>query len=297
MEEYAMTGIQYGMQLEEREASLCISPGFQGTGKSYQTIHMIVRYMKMHPNRKILIYDVQGEFTHENCLKHGVNINIPILPHDVASIQRFTAHQYERVRRIVPIDPATGQRLDIKGMKMLLADILKNMGKGLLLIEDMNKYLRQTKDMDEIVSILIGLRHQNLDAIIHLQSLAKIDPTLWENTKYIRMHWQTDSLDRIKGRIPNYRLCKVAQLLVDHMYYDKGNERFFCWVYPQKNKICGQFSEADFKLAYYRYLKAEKNELKEMCSMLGLDKNKIADRERAVNECYKRAIKMYGNKL
>lgn len=281
--------------LEEREAGLAIATGYQSTGKSYQTLYTFRRYLALHPNRKVLIYDVNGEFTQENCRKHGWDVYIPRLGTSLAEIQRFTAHKTERIRRIVPTDPETGRKLDIPGMKNLLKLILENFTKGLLLVEDMNKYLLQTRHIEEIVSILISLRHQNLDAIIHLQSLAKIDPTLWENAKYIRMHWQTDSIDRIESRIPCVKLVKIAKYLVDYFAYEKDNKRFLVWVIPQENKLWGEFSKADFKLAFYRYLKTEKSELRETAAIMDIDIKKFDDRMKVVNYLYKKNLYMYGN--
>ena len=131
--------------VDERQAALTIAPGFQGTGKTYRTLHDIIRYLRLHPDRKVLIYDVNGEFNYESCKKHGIDINIPVLGTSIADIQRFTFHQTERIRRIIPNDPKTGERLDIAGMKNLLKDILTHFSKGFLLIEDMNKYLLQVR--------------------------------------------------------------------------------------------------------------------------------------------------------
>ncbi len=278
---------------EPRQAALTVATGFQGTGKTYRTLHDIRRYMALHPNRKVLIYDVNGEFNYESCMKHGVDMNIPVLGPSVIDITRFTYHKTERIRRILPIDEK-GNRLDLSGMKNLLKDILNNFRKGLLLIEDMNKYLMQVRSMEEIVSILISLRHQNLDVIIHLQSLAKIDPTLWENTKYIRMHYQTDLVDRIEARITNYRLYKIAQLLVNYMYNDIDDKTFFCNIYTQQNKITGNFSKQDFKLAFYRYLKSERRELSDCQKILRVP-NTPDGTKRAVNYLFERALSMYGN--
>lgn len=280
---------------ETREASLVISTGYQGTGKSYQTLYTIRRYLAIHPSRKVLIYDVNGEFDQENCRKHGWDIYIPRLSPKIGDIQRFSAHSTERIKRIVPIDEETGKRYDITGMKNILKTILENFNKGLLLIEDMNKYLLQVRHMEEIVSTLISLRHQNLDAIVHLQSLAKIDPTLWENAKYIRMHWQTDGIERIEGRVPYFKLVRIAKFIVDYHYYELKDKRFFIWVSPQENTISGAFSKADFKLGLYRYLKADKTELRETCDIMNLDHKKFEDRMKAVDYLYRRNFFMYGN--
>lgn len=282
---------------EEREASLTISTGYQGTGKSFQTLYTIKRYLAIHPNRKVLIYDVNDEFGYENCAKHGWPVAIGKLTPDLNNIQRFTAHQTERIRRIVPIHPGTGQRFNIPEMKNMLKIILENFTKGFLLVEDMNKYLLNVRHIEEIVSTLISLRHQNLDAMIHLQSLAKIDPTLFENAKFIRMHWQTDNIDRIESRVPYYKLVKIAKYIVDYYYHEKQDKRFYLWVLPQQNKLYGAFSKADYKLGLYRYFKTEKREFKETCDIMQKNHKVPQDRIDVMNYLYRKHLYMYGNEV
>jgi hypothetical protein len=165
-----------------REASLSVSTGFQGTGKSFQTLYLMVRYLKMHPKRKVLIYDINNEFGPETCRSHGINIDIKRIKPTEESIVKFTNHPEERIRRITPINEK-GEKMTIEEMKNLLDLILRKFTRGFLLIEDMNKYLLQVRYIEQIVSSLISLRHQNLDVMIHLQSLAKVDPTIWDNTQ------------------------------------------------------------------------------------------------------------------
>lgn len=49
-----------------REAGLTLSPGRQGVGKSHATIQLMNEYVKDRPGipgRRVLILDVNGEFT------------------------------------------------------------------------------------------------------------------------------------------------------------------------------------------------------------------------------------------
>lgn len=276
---------------KEREASLSIATGFQGTGKSYQTLHNIVRYLNFHPQRKVLIYDINGEFGYETCRSHGVDIDIKRIEPSKEAIAKFTGHATERIKRITPINK-DGEKMSISEMKDLLDMILRTFKRGFLLIEDMNKYLLQVRHIEQIVSSLISLRHQNLDVMIHLQSLSKIDPTLWENTKFLRMHYQTDTIDRIESRVPNFKLIKIAKFIVDDKYY-QGNKNFYLWCYLQQNKLVGAFSMRDFKLAYYRYLKSEKRELADQMALMNL--TKLEEMPIAFEQLFKRAIHIYGN--
>lgn len=272
-----------------REAGLTIAPGFQGTGKTYQSLCAIVEYLRAHPDRKVLIYDVNNEYGPESCREHGFNLNIKMLYPDKNEIMRFTAHATERIRRIVPVHPDTGQDFNTEEMKDMLKDIVLTFRKGLLIIEDLNTYLTETKHIQEVLGIITRLRHKNLDIIIHLQSLAAVDTKMWQNCRYLRMHWQADDIDRYKTRIPNFKLIKIAQLLCDYNYVEKENKRFYCWVHRLTNKISGPFTKADFVVALYRYLALDGDELKNAILM---NEN---NREKGLDYCMRRGLSMYGN--
>jgi hypothetical protein len=97
-----------------------------------------------------------------------------------------------------------------------------------------------------------------MDILISLQSLAKLDPTLFQNAGWIRMHHQLDNVSVYKQRIPVYHVVKIAQLLVDEKYAN-GDERFFLYIDASHSKIKGPFTKEDFQTACTAYLSITKN--------------------------------------
>ena len=286
--------VTVAMPLDLREAGLVVCTGFQGTGKSYQTLHDVQRYLRMHPNRKSLFFDVNKEYGIDGCAKHGLNMLIKTLGPTAADIQRFTAHSIIEPRRVLAQDPKTGEDMNTEQMTETLATIMTNFRHGILLIEDMNTYITDVRYIQRIESIIVRLRHRELDTIVHFQTLSALDTKMWQNVRYIRMHWQSDPVDRYEKRISNFKLVKIAQLLVDYMHDDRGDERFFVWIHMLKNKITGKFSKADFKLAVYRYLLLEGSELRDAEKLVGNIPNQ---REAAFNRCYQKAVRLYGNSV
>jgi hypothetical protein len=101
-----------------------------------------------------------------------------------------------------------------------------------------------------------------------------------------------DDIDRYKGRIPNYELFKISQLMVNEKYY-KGSERFFCYVMNQLNKIKGAFSKKDFIVACRQYLELHPAKVKSVMQKYGKDYNaKVKAMKECIFDLYK---KYYGN--
>jgi len=285
------------MLLTPREAGMTAATGFQGTGKTFNTLRDIIRYLHLHQDRKALIFDPNGEYTQQECRKHGCDVNIPTLLLDPYEIQRFAAHQTERIRRITPFD-RHGNKLNIQGMKDAMSMILDNFRKGIFLAEDMNKYLTNVRHVEDILSRMISLRHSNLDVILHLQSISKLDPTMWENVKYVRMHYQADNVSRIENRLPDYAIFKIAQEIINRHYNELGNKRFFLWIDLLNRKILSTasgLSMQEFAIGYYRYLMIDKTDWREMASRLRLDSKSEQNSQKIFNALLNQnGLLMYG---
>ena len=162
---------------------------------------------------------------------------------------------------------------------------------GLLVLEDINKYLTETKDA-KIIGALTTNRHRDLDIYIHLQSLSALTTRMWQNCNVIRFHYQLDDIDRYKARIPFYELLKIAQLMVNEKYFN-GDERFFCYVMCQQNKIKGAFSKKDFIVACRMYLELHPAKVKSIMQKYGKGyDSKVKATKECIFELYK---KYYGN--
>ena len=90
--------------------------------------------------------------------------------------------------------------------------------------------------MEDIVSGLVNLRHRACDVLISYQSLRPVEPRIWQNSRWIRMHYQADNVNDIKNKLPNVTLFKIAQIMVNNRYFN-GDKRFFIYIYNFQNKI------------------------------------------------------------
>jgi hypothetical protein len=233
------------MSEKEREPLLMCVTGRKGVGKTYTTTKMLYDYIKPNPRtgkkgRKVLIYDVNMEYTQFKTI-------------GIKDVKRFAHSEKPQVRRVLPVDEH-GNVLKIDEMVDILNIILQDFRGGLLLLEDINRYMLQAKTQD-IIGVITTCRHRDLDIVCHYQSLSALDPRMWQNSNYIRFHSQMDDIERYKQRIPNFEMFKIAQYLVEYHYYKKKNPRFYCFVANDDNFITGAFSPADFKFACIEYLK------------------------------------------
>jgi hypothetical protein len=229
--------------IERREPILMCATGKKGVGKTYTTMGLINSYIKPNKKtgkkaRKVLIYDINMEYTDYK----AISIK------DVASFSRQSKIE---VRRVLPMT-ADGKIATLEQMIDLLHKIITNYRGGLLILEDINRYLIQAKTV-EIIGLLATNRHRDLDIICHFQSLSALDPRMWQNTTFVRFHYQLDDIKRYAQRVPNYEMFKIAQCLLEFKYLKKGDKRFFCYVACDENYITGNFTKLDFQEACEDY--------------------------------------------
>lgn len=226
-----------------REPILVVATGQKKVGKTYTTTKLIDQYTRSNPQngkegRKVLIYDVNMEYTQFRAIA-------------LKDVKRFTMQKKIEVRRVLPrLDDGSIAKMD--EMMAIMAEILDSFAGGLLVLEDINRYLIGTQTQ-EIIGTITTNRHRDLDIIIHLQSLAALTPRLWQNTSVIRFHKQQDLIDRYKPRIPYFEQLKIAEFLVNNQYF-KGNERFFCYVSGEEGYIRGEFSKLSLLEACKEYV-------------------------------------------
>lgn len=275
------------MSEETREATVMVTVGARGVGKTHQNLHLINRYVKDKPatkvrGRKVLIFDTNGEYTQESFKRAGIN-DLVIKNLAVKDIENFVSNPTIEARRIDAKMLTVNEKIEV------LKYILQKFRVGMLVLEDINNYLLQMQSVQEIVGKLTTARHVALDILISLQSLAKVDPTLFQNAGWIRMHHQLDNVDRYKNRIPSYDVIKIAQLLVDKKY-DGGDERYFLYVSSFYNKLKGNFIKQDYRDACVAYLATTKNaDIKQEMQISG---KKFDDAKEVV---LTRLMKYYGN--
>ena len=140
-----------------------------------------------------------------------------------------------------------------------LHHILENYQNGLLLIEDINKFVSDSLPND-LVGSIITQRHVSVDVITHFQSLGKAaHPKLWANCNWLRYHQCDDTVERHKNKFGgNIEHLKILEKMVN-IEYEKGNKRFYAYLNKDDGTIQGDFSKKQFQFAIYQYLQDNYN--------------------------------------
>jgi hypothetical protein len=272
----------------QREAGMMVCTGIQGVGKTYQNMYVIKDYVKNKfynkvPGRKCLIFDTNGEYTKEEFAKNDIpNFN----PKRIAlkDIVDWSKANVAECRRI------DAKHVGIKEKKEILEYLLKNYRNGMLVIEDVNTYILSMTHMEEIVGGIVNLRHRAVDVLISYQSLRPVEPRVWQNGRWIRMHYQADNVNDIKGKVSNPTLMKIAQLIVNNRYFN-GDKRFFVYIHNFANKIEGKYTKKEFLDACRQYLNANKKYLREYKEM-----NNCSQEEAIEGQAKQYLEQYYGNK-
>jgi len=238
--------------------------GIQGVGKTYRNMHIIADYVRDKPKtkvrgRKCLIFDTNGEYTVEQFSKNDIP-NFVVTRIALKDVEQWSRTETAECRRI------DAKNLGIKEKKEAVEFLLKVYRNGMLVLEDINTYILSVTFMEEIVGGLVNLRHRAVDVMISYQSLRPVEPRIWQNSRWVRFHYQADNVMDIKNKVTNVTLFKISQLLVNEKYFN-GDKRFFVYIHNFNNKIQGEFSKEDFENACRKYLSANKKEAKEYQQM------------------------------
>lgn len=226
-----------------REPQLGVAVGKRGIGKTYTTIEIMKSYItgyggKSRP-RRVLIMDVNDEFENVKAIR-------------LADVPKFSMHPKIEARRVRPFTEE-GTKMTLRDICDALYLILESFKGGLLLIEDINKYLTHHLPKD-VVGAICTNRHSDLDIILHYQAIGKIPVTVWENANWVRFHKNNQSVDRHEKKFEDrYEMMKLVEQLVDRQY-DQGNKRFFVYADLDYNKIRGALSKGMAEQAIEDYM-------------------------------------------
>lgn len=235
----------------ERETGMMCTTGVQGVGKTYQNMHIISKYVtdKLDTKvkgRKVLIYDTNGEYTEQEFINNKIyNIKPKLIA--LKDVEAFGYSNLIEVRRI------DAKHLTIDEKQAVLEFVLRLYKNGLFVVEDVNTYILQMHHLKEVIGRLVNLRHRAADVLISYQSLRAVEPRVWANSRWVRMHFQADKVDDIKGKITNPELYKIAQIMVNHRYHN-GYERFFVYITHSGQKIMGQFTRKEYEASCRKFL-------------------------------------------
>lgn len=254
--------------------------GKKGVGKTYTTLQVIKNYVK--PNRKtgkkprkVLIYDINMEYTDFKVIS-------------IDDIPKYSRQSKVEIRRVLPILDG-GKMATLSEMLVILNQIIENFRGGMLVLEDINRYLIQSKTTD-VIGLLATNRHRDLDIICHFQSLSALDPRMWQNTSFVRFHYQIDDIKRYAQRIPNFELFKIAQCLVSIKYLKMNDKRFYVHIASDDNFITGNFTRRDYELACRDYLMSYPKAVNDVLKRYG---NSAEGREKATKHVISELFQKY----
>jgi hypothetical protein len=235
-----------------REPLLGCAVGRKGVGKSFQTLRMIDSYLKGNPlagvkARRVLVLDVNDEF---NQFK-GIRLE---------DVPRFCKSPIIEARRIRIFKP-DGKKMTLNEIADTLFKILNCFYGGMLLIEDINRYVSDSLPND-LIGAICTQRHVDTDIIMHFQTIGKVaHPKIWGNLNWIRYHKTDDTVERHKNKFAgNVEHLQLLEIMVNKKYYN-GDQRFFVFFDKDDGKIRGNFSKKEFMEAIDEYLEENYNKV------------------------------------
>ena len=277
-----------------RECRVIIACGKKGVGKSVETIRMIDEYVSGNPSkgvppRKALIFDVNDEFS--SFWYFGVQRSIKAIA--IKDIMKFSMHPKVEARRIRPFWD-DGKKMTINDMGEVLGIILDKYRNGLLLVEDINKYLSDAMPADLIGSLATS-RHIGLDIVSQFQNIGRAgNQTLLGNLNMIRLHKTNDTVERHKNKFEEKtEILQIAEYLINKRYFD-GDIRYFVYVDTENMKIRGKFTKLEVEDAIHQYISERYSRIiSPMLQMRDKKGVKIHTEESALSEANKNLMKTY----
>ena len=279
--------------MEPRQHKLGIVTGEKGSGKSNTTLGTILDINRGNisiglPPRNVLIIDVNNEYGE---FKHFSNHYKPVTGFDfqtykikaigVKHMGWMSEHKVAMVRRLVMLRE-DGTKMSIEELQDHLYYVLQTFGNGVLMIEDINKYTTHSFS-NEMIGAIISHRHSNVDAIIQYQSIGKVNPTLWQNMNWLRMHRDGDSARRIMARIPEiHQYIQLAQEIINKKFRE-GEKRTFVYYNKDEMVVKGLFDEDEAREAVMKVISINQSQLlKPLVEQMDLKGNKIYTKEEAI---------------
>lgn len=272
-----------------REPLLGAAVGKKGVGKTYQTIILLNKYVRGNPangivGRKVLILDVNDEFSQYK-------------PIALDQIVTFSASPIPEIRRVRTLH-TNGKRMTLNEIADALFYILENYRGGLLLIEDINRYVSDSLPND-LIGAICTQRHMDLDIIMHFQALGRIVPKIWQNLNWLRFHKNSESVHKHRNKFPDKEIIfKLAESIVDEQY-ESGNQRFFLYVDLDTEKIKGAFDQTIFNRGVNKFISENNNiTIKPLLNKRDDKGRLVYDYSSALNYLRKFYLqKFYGNKV
>lgn len=267
-----------------REPQLGVAVGKKGVGKTFTTNIMLQNYVQGNPQkgvqgRRALILDVNDEFSHIRAIA-------------LKDIVRFSVHPQIEVRRIRPFLP-DGRRMTLDKIAETLFIILEQYRNGLLLIEDINRYVSDHLPKD-IEGAICTNRHIDLDIVMHFQSIGRITTKIWQNCNWVRFHKNLDSVDRHAQKFEDkYEFLKLVEMLVNNEY-NSGNKRFYQYINLDEMQFMGYVDKKKLDLVIDEFIMMNQRKLISPYTRMRDNKNKpLYTVDKAVQMVKKKLLETY----
>lgn len=270
-----------------------VAVGKRGVGKTWETMRMINNYIKGNPAkgippRRVLVYDVNNEY--------------PYATINEKHIKHFAVHPKIEARR-VSIFKSDGNNKSMNEIADTLGVILENFKGGLLVVEDVNKYVSDNLPQD-LIGKLCTLRHVDVDVIMHFQGIGRAgNPKIIANLNWLRFHRTNDTVNRHKTKFEDqYDLLKLAENVIVNVYDHKdakfmdenGTIRYFVYVDFDFNKVRGNITSTMADEAIISHIAENQNEIiKPYLTKMDGNGNTLYDKKGAIIKARKDLFEKY----
>jgi hypothetical protein len=248
-----------------------IVTGKQRIGKSNKTLDECLEYAL---TRNVLIVDVNNEFGGYDLYGPDGNFvrKVEIKRLDISQIQEFNRAATPSIRRVVCLDKF-GAPLDEIQVENLLKRVLSEFRNGLLFIDDFNNIFADSLPKS-VARHFSNVAHRAADTILHLQSVGRVLPKMFQNAKMFRFHDQLDGVENSKEKLKEaYEIFKIGEILVKQQCLI-GNFRYFIYIDKNDAKLRGRFSPAMLTEAIKEYILTHDNTLKPLLNQRNIDGSK-----------------------
>lgn len=138
---------------------------------------------------------------------------------------------------------------------------------GLLLIEDINKYVSDSLPND-LIGAICTQRHVGVDIIIHFQNVGRFGhPKIIGNANWLRFHKVTDKVARHGNKFEDMvEPLSICEQMVDEKYrqaseHDIASKSYHVYWDADAEKIKGAYTKKEFIEAVERYLRVNARSL------------------------------------
>lgn len=273
-----------------RQPILMAVCGKKGVGKSFTTMKYLREYVAGNPamgvaGRKVLIFDVNNEYADKTKFPD-------IRALYLRDVELFSKRGVPEIRRIRPFFD-DGTPMTLNDMAVVLQWLVTKFFNGLLLIEDINKYVSDNMPSDLIGAICTN-RHSGVDIIMHYQSIGRLTTKVWQNINFLRFHKNTDSVSTHRQKFEDkFEYLRIAEKMI-YDEYVSGNHRYYLFVDFDEEKIMPISTTIEkVDKVIMEYVAENPHLIRSMTSMVSRDGNLMYTREKAVEITEKRLLNQY----